>query len=193
MINGIVGLLLGSLLGLLFGYLFSLRWLARQSQLDEVERMNRLKMRRFRGKVPPPFSEVIKGISPSFCKIYDQAHDAGVYKLDQVSGLAYGKALEFLIKDYAKAEHPENTEEIERCALGRCIKDHISDEFIKNSSELAVWLRNDQAHYIRKYADRDVNHLKRLIHLTLGLVENAIQRRLIDAEVQTTRETMTRR
>ena len=60
------------------------------------------------------------------------------------------------MKDYAKFEHPDRTDEIESCALGRCIKDHISDPYIKNSGELAAWLRNDEAHYVRKFAEQDV-------------------------------------
>lgn len=191
MVNLIFAVAFGSLLGLLFGYLFSLRTLTKRTMRDEFERTNRLKMRHFNAAVAPPFSQTILKISPAFCKIYSQANDAEVYKLEQVSGIGYGRALEFLIKDYAKFEHPDRSEEIERCALGKCIKDHISDEYIRNSGELAVWLRNDETHYVRKFAQQDVQSLKKLIHSIVRLIENAAERNRINQDSQRIRDSMT--
>src|SRR5207249_6108225 len=95
------------------------------------------------------------------------------YGLNQVCGVGYGKALEFLIKDYAKHENPNARAEIERASLSRCIERFISDDGIRNSSDVARWLRNDETHYLRKYAQADIGNLKRLIALTVALIENA--------------------
>ena len=46
------------------------------------------------------FSTIIKDISPSFDSIYNQAFCAEQLSLDQICGVGYRKALEFLIKDY---------------------------------------------------------------------------------------------
>ena len=192
MVNAILGFIIGCLVGLLLGYLASLRTRARNAQEDEFERINRLKMRHFIAEVAPPCSNILRTISPGFRRIYSQAKDADVYKLDQVAGIAYGKSLEFLLKDYAKFEHPERSEEIERCPLGRCIKDHITDPSIRNSGELAAWLRNDEAHYVRKFAEQDVQSLKKLIDSIIKLIENAAERKNIDEETSRLRASMTR-
>ena len=47
------------------------------------------------------FSEIIKTISPQFSIIYNQAYFAEQNNLNQITGVGYRKALEFLIKDYA--------------------------------------------------------------------------------------------
>ena len=47
------------------------------------------------------FSEEIEKISPAFVNIYNQAYAAEQLQLDEISGVGYRKALEFLIKDYA--------------------------------------------------------------------------------------------
>lgn len=46
------------------------------------------------------FSEIINSISPQFVLIYNQAYYAEQTNLDQICGVGYRKALEFLIKDY---------------------------------------------------------------------------------------------
>ncbi len=39
------------------------------------------------------------------------------------------------------------------------------------SQPRAVWLGNDQTHYLRKWEDKDLADLKRLIQLTLHWIE----------------------
>ena len=36
----------------------------------------------------------------------------------------------------------------------------------------AVWLGNDETHYVRKWEDKDISDLKRLIKLTVNWIEN---------------------
>jgi hypothetical protein len=56
---------------------------------------------------------------------------------------------------------------------GRFIKQYISDPAIRDSAELATWLRNDETPYVRKFEDKHVGHLKHLIKLTVALIEHA--------------------
>ncbi len=57
---------------------------------------------------PPVLSEEIRNLSPNFVETYGQAAAAEQYKLNQVAGVGYRKALEFLIKDYCIARHPDS-------------------------------------------------------------------------------------
>ncbi|WP_333683358.1 hypothetical protein, partial [Enterocloster lavalensis] len=51
--------------------------------------------------------------------------------------------------------------------LSKCIDDYISEPKIKTMAKGAVWLGNDETHYQRRWADKDVNDMKKLIDLTL--------------------------
>lgn len=129
------------------------------------------------------FNVVIKELSQSFCKIYNQAFAAEQMGLDQVCGVGYRKALEFLIKDYLISLNPDKDDKIKNKFLGNCIKDDVSDTNIKNVAERAVWLGNDETHYVRKWNDKDVSHLKGLINLCLHWVEAEIKTKKILAEM----------
>ncbi|MCI8965558.1 MAG: DUF4145 domain-containing protein [Clostridia bacterium] len=117
------------------------------------------------------FDEHINDLSPMFVKIYNQALEAEHYNLDQISGIGYRKALEFLIKDFLKQEKPDETINIEKWALGKCINDLIDNDQLKTVASRATWLGNDQTHYIQKYNDKDIQDLKRLIKLSVNWIE----------------------
>ncbi|MGN0131499.1 MAG: hypothetical protein ACI4AA_03560 [Lachnospiraceae bacterium] len=116
------------------------------------------------------FDESIKLLSPQFVKIYNQALAAETSGLDEIAGLGYRKALEFLIKDFAIHEYPENTETIKKMLLSPCIQKYIDDDRIKTLAERSVWIGNDEAHYIRKQEDRDVNDMKSFIKATVYFI-----------------------
>ena len=48
-------------------------------------------------------------------------------------------------------------------ALSNCIKEYVDDPRIKSLAEKAVWLGNDETHYIRKHEDKDITDMKRFI------------------------------
>jgi hypothetical protein len=123
------------------------------------------------------FSEIINSISPQFSAIYNQAYYAEQTHLDQICGVGYRKALEFLIKDYlmSKETNDEIKEKIKNKFLNNCIQDDVQNENIKNVAKRAVWLGNDETHYIRKWVDKDVSHLKQLIELTVRWIENEVE------------------
>lgn len=112
------------------------------------------------------FENEINEISEEFSIIYNQAMRAEELGLDRVAGMGYRKAFEFLIKDYLISEIPEKETEIKNKMLGACIKTYITNEKIKQIAERAAWLGNDESHYERKWIDKDVEDLKRLIEIT---------------------------
>jgi hypothetical protein len=129
------------------------------------------------------FSEEINEVSPSFVKIYNQCLVAEVNELDQITGIGFRKALEFLVKDFATMEKPDLSEQISKNFLGSVIKDYIDDGNIKTCAERAAWLGNDEAHYIRKWGDKDIKDLKVLVKLTLNWIENVILTRKYEREM----------
>lgn len=132
----------------------------------------------------PTFSPFINSISPQFVKIYDDCLVAENYELNDIVGISYGKSLEFLIRDYAISKNPSEKENILKARLVDCINNYISDTSIKDSSDIARWLRNDETHYKRKYENADVSHLKQLIQLTVALINAEHEKKQIDNEVQ---------
>lgn len=129
------------------------------------------------------FNDVIKEISPLFCEIYNQAYSSEQMELDQICGVGYRKALEFLIKDYLISLYPDNKSEIINKFLGKCIKENIADTRIKTVAERAAWLGNDETHYVRKWENKDVSHLKGLIDLCLHWIEAEINHKQILEEM----------
>lgn len=123
------------------------------------------------------FSEIINSISPQFVSIYNQAYHAEQTNLDQICGVGYRKALEFLIKDYliSKEIDEQIKENIKKKFLNNCIQDYVQNDNIKNVAKRAVWLGNDETHYVRVWANKDVNNLKQLIDLTVRWIENEVE------------------
>jgi hypothetical protein len=171
----LAGFVLGALAVL--GIVHHIKRRVTRSEFDRIWRGQ------FRGIVRglnPSFSETIRCLSPSFCDIYDQAAQAEAYYLYDICGIGYGKGLEFLVKDLAKSLHPTDSEAIERTPLGQCIQRYIDEPLIRDSAQLGAWLRNDEAHYKRRYENKDAKDLRELIGITVALVEEAARRRSFD-------------
>jgi hypothetical protein len=90
-----------------------------------------------------------------------------------VCGVGYRKALEFLIKDYLIRKCPDDRAAIEDKRLGQVIESYVEDRNIKEVAKRAAWLGNDETHYKRRWVDKDLNDLKRLIRLVLHWIEVA--------------------
>jgi hypothetical protein len=130
-------------------------------------------------------NEIINQISPEFVTIYAEAERAEHDGLKLICGPGYRKALEFLIKDYVirlnavdetdtpekQAEAVAKQQEIKSLPLARCISDYVTDSNVKQVAARAVWLGNDETHYLRKWEDKDLSDLKKLIRLTLHWIE----------------------
>lgn len=127
----------------------------------------------FRGCTPykfkeEEFDEVIREISPNFVTIYNQAKQAEERNLDQICGLGYRKALEFLIKDYLISRFQEEADKIKRNhRFDSVIEQYVTDDKVKFLAKRASWLGNDHAHYTKRWEDKDIRDLKRLIMTSL--------------------------
>lgn len=117
------------------------------------------------------FSETILGISPDFVEIYYQASTAEQNGLNQICGVGYRKALEFLIKDYIIYKNNNLKDTVEKILLGKCINDYIKNDKIKDIAKRATWLGNDETHYVRKWIGKNITDLKLLIDLTVHWIE----------------------
>lgn len=130
------------------------------------------------------FAPMVAELSPMFVKIYNQALVAETQSLDQLVGIGLRKALEFLVKDFAKQQHPDDVEAIQKCPLATCIENYVSDANVKGCAKRAVWLGNDETHYVRKWEDKDIADLKLLVHLTTNWVDNVLLTQKYVAEMQ---------
>lgn len=119
-------------------------------------------------------SDEIQKISPRFKPLLEQAVHAEAGGMPDLAGMGYGKAAEILIKDYAIHKNPDKRTEIENMLLGQVIKNHVDDNKVKTVSERAAWLRNDEVHYKRKWENKDINDLKKLLAVVQNWIESDI-------------------
>lgn len=119
--------------------------------------------------------ENIKTVSPNFVEIYTQANKAESQGLLELVGMGYRKALEFLVKDFAIHNNPDNKESIEKCSLSTAIKKYISNEKIQNLSIAVAWLGNDETHYLKKHEDYGIEHLKNFIKAVMFFINSDLE------------------
>lgn len=103
-------------------------------------------------------------IQSNFIKTYLQSLAAENYGLDELAGMGYRKAIEYLVKDWAIQNKPEEKDKIKKSWLGTVIKGYYEGD-LKEILERATWLGNDQAHYNKLFEEFDINVLKELIAL----------------------------
>jgi len=118
------------------------------------------------------FPEIIDKISQQFSSIYNEALEAETNGLLNICGAGYRKAIEFLIKDYLISVKKKPEDEIKKTFLGTCIEKYIEDKNIKKCAKRAVWIGNDETHYIRIWEEKDLKDLKDLIDVTLFWIES---------------------
>lgn len=118
----------------------------------------------YNGFQEPDISKNIISLSPIFAETFLQANIAEGKSLNQVSGIGFRKAFEFLVKDFASYKNPEQIETIRKNSVNNVI-----DKFYKDMPKLKELLHitrkigNDETHYYREYDDVDVKDLKKLI------------------------------
>ena len=118
---------------------------------------------------PKPIVELKHGNGESkskFIKTYLQSLEAENYGLDELSGMGYRKSIEYLVKDWAIQQNPEEIKNIESSWLGAVIKKYYEGD-LKEILERATWLGNDQSHYNKLFEEFDIEVLKELIDLIM--------------------------
>ena len=123
---------------------------------------------------PKPIVELKSGnidsegnqLQSKFIKTYLQSLEAENYGLDELAGMGYRKAIEYLVKDWAIQNKPDEKEKIEESWLGGVIKGYYDGD-LKEILERATWLGNDQAHYNKLFEEFDIEVLKELIDLIM--------------------------
>lgn len=128
------------------------------------------------GLLSESFSNIIRDVSADFVRIYNEAFSAEQMGLMEICGVGYRKALEFLIKDYVSRDlDEENKERVGLMALAKCIEKYVDNVNVKKVAERAVWIGNDEAHYVRKWEEKDVQDLKGLIQSTIWWIEQSVK------------------
>lgn len=130
-------------------------------------------------QVTRTFGEAVEQLSPEFCNTYRQAETAENNGLRLLCGIGYRRVLQFLVKDFivkhVVASDVDEVERIKQAFLGTCIRRYIDDPRIRAVAERAVWRGNDEAHYVRRWEDKDLDDLKRLINMTVNWVELVLE------------------
>lgn len=116
------------------------------------------------------FDKHISEVSQQFVNIFNEAKAAEVYHLNNIAGMGYRKALEFLIKDYCIYKNPDKEAEIKSKLLGQVINDYVDSDKIQTLSKASSWIGNDETHYVRKFEDKDINDLKMFIDATVNFI-----------------------
>ncbi|WP_088322556.1 DUF4145 domain-containing protein [Bacillus cereus] len=117
------------------------------------------------------FSDIIQNISPEFIDFYNQSLNAEHLGFKDIAGPGYRKSVEFLVKDFAIKNYPDDKEAIEKSPLAQCINKYIDNETIKDTVKAATWLGNDQTHYKQKHTDKNLEDLKLFIRLAISWIE----------------------
>lgn len=116
---------------------------------------------RFYKKYPTPdlFNEELSNLSPNFIEAYSQAQQAEDEGLDAITGPAYRKAVEFIVKDFLIYKHPEQKDEIKKEFLSKAIN-RIDDARIKTLARATTYIGNDLTHYDKRDEQSSVESLK---------------------------------
>lgn len=122
------------------------------------------------------FSDEIMDVSSQFVEQYHQAEAAEQLGFNDICGLAYRRAFEHLIKDFAITLAPNNRDEIiAETNLANVIGYHLLEKhLVKEINEIANkawWLEKDYAAYTKSYDDIDIYDLKECITITQKYVE----------------------
>lgn len=118
----------------------------------------------YRPPIKVKLPENIEKVSPVFVEIYSQATVAESEALNQIAGVGYRKAAEFLIKDYAISKNKDDEEKIKAIMLGQVIAEYLNDfPKIQALAKSVAWIGNDETHYVRRHDDKDIQDLKKFI------------------------------
>lgn len=121
------------------------------------------------------FSDEINKLSPDFVRVYNQAFAAEQNELDDICGMGYRKAVEFLAKDYAIHINPDNEADIKSSYLSACINTYFDNKKLQNLATASAWLGNDQTHYEQRISDAGIKEMKAFIMALVNFIDSDLQ------------------
>lgn len=133
---------------------------------------------------PKPISDLKDGktigtetpADSNFIKTYLQSLEAEAHGYDEIAGMGYRKAIEYLVKDWAIQTNPEAKDKILTLWLSGIISEFYSGD-LKDILDRATWLGNDQSHYNKLFDEYNINHLKELIDLIMVELDREFKKR----------------
>jgi len=121
------------------------------------------------------FSNEIRKVSSDFVKVYNQAYSADQNGLDEICGIGYRKAIEYLVKDYSIHISPKDKDKIKSQTLSTCINTYFDNKKLKSLALAATWLGNDQTHYEQRITDVGIKEMKAFIMALVNFIDSDLQ------------------
>lgn len=115
-------------------------------------------------------------VQTKFVKTYLQSLVAESQGLDEIAGMGYRKAIEYLVKDWAIHKFPDDKMKIQKLWLSEIIKNYFDGD-LKEILDRATWLGNDQTHYNKLFDEFNIDHLKELIELIMVELDREFKKR----------------
>lgn len=111
-----------------------------------------------------------------FINTYLQSLEAESNGHDEIAGMGFRKAIEYLVKDWSIQINPEEKEKILGLWLSSIINEYFTGD-LKEILERATWLGNDQTHYNKLFEEYNIDHLKELIGLIMVELDRDFKKR----------------
>lgn len=137
--------------------------------------------------IGPHWPDTIKKLKSKFITTYMQALQAEYLGLDEISGMGFRKAIEYLVKDYLIQKNSSLEGVIEDALLAKVINENFiqpQESDLKELLQRATWLGNDMTHYLKYHENFDINDLKELIKLVVDEIHSIEQKRHYIANIQ---------
>jgi hypothetical protein len=137
--------------------------------------------------IGPYWPQTIKKIKSKFIETYNQALKAEYFNLDEIAGMGFRKAIEYLVKDYLIHSASSLEGKIEDKLLANIISENFNspqEKDLKDLLQRATWLGNDMVHYLKYHENFDINDLKDLIQLVMDEIHSIEQKRHYITNIQ---------
>jgi len=118
-----------------------------------------------------PLPKNIIDFSPRFVEMHRQASFAEQHNCIDLAGTGYRNAMEILVKDYAINILHEDSSEVCKKSLAKCIDDYMPSRRTRVASDIVRILGNDYTHYETKYNEADFPMLKVYFEMFVKAVE----------------------
>lgn len=144
---------------------FVLEYPVNKTDFGSISSLGNLIEYSYNGFQEPTISKNIRNLSPVFFDTFIEASIAETKKLTNISGIAYRKAFEFLVKDFASYKNPDKDEDIKTNSLNNVIDMFYKEmPMIKELLHITRRIGNDETHYYREFTNIDIEDLKKSIY-----------------------------